>query len=275
MNTVGASTSPRHFLTTLRLRAADGAELNLTGATITPDMIPNTPVVLSTAIGGDDICEKDFPAGAAAGKIVVCKRGRVDGRAATSFTVKQGGGVGEILYNPTRQNLFTDNFWVRTVMLEGPEPANTMLAFLAAHSGVTATWKTGVPTHVRPDEMTVFSSRGPDGDFIKPDVTAPGLQILAGTTPTPWGAVASGPSGELFMAIAGTSMSSPHAAGVSALIKAAHPDWTPGQIKSAMMTSSVQDVVKNDGHTPSDPFDRGAGSCSRRRPRRRPGRRSS
>jgi len=259
VNTVGASTSPRHFLTTLKLRAAGGAQLNLTGASITPDMTPDTPVVLSTAIGGDDICGK-IPAGAATGKIVVCKRGLVAGRAATSFNVKQAGGVGEILYNPTRQNLFTDNFWVRTVMLEGPEPANTLLAFLAAHSGVTATWKTGVPTRVRADEMTVFSSRGPDGDFIKPDVTAPGLQILAGTTPTPWGAVASGPPGELFMAIAGTSMSSPHAAGVSALIKAAHPDWTPGQIKSAMMTSSVQDVVKNDGHTPADPFDRGAGS---------------
>ncbi len=55
-------------------------------------------------------------------------------------------------------------------------------------------------------------------------------------------------------------MSSPHAAGVSALVKAVHPDWTPGQIKSALMTSSVQTVVKEDGVTPADPFDRGAGS---------------
>ncbi|HQX88393.1 MAG TPA: S8 family serine peptidase, partial [Ornithinibacter sp.] len=69
-----------------------------------------------------------------------------------------------------------------------------------------------------------------------------------------------GPEGELFQAIAGTSMSSPHLAGASALVKAAHPTWTPGQIKSALMTSSTQDVLKEDGVTPADPFDRGAGS---------------
>src|SRR5204862_3584895 len=47
---------------------------------------------------------------------------------------------------------------------------------------------------------------------------------------------------------------------VSALVKAAHPDWTPAEIKSALMTSSVQTVVKEDGTTAADPFDMGAGS---------------
>ena len=94
-----------------------------------------------------------------------------------------------------------------------------------------------------------------------PTSPRPGVQILAGMTPQPTGRpLAGGPPGKLFQAIAGTSMSSPHSAGVSALVKAAHPDWTPAMIKSALMTSAVQDVLKEDGVTPADPFDAGAGS---------------
>jgi len=109
--------------------------------------------------------------------------------------------------------------------------------------------------------MASFSSRGPTSDWIKPDITAPGVQVLAGTTPQPDQTTAdNGPPGNLYMAIAGTSMSSPHAAGVSLLVKAAHPTWTPEEIKSALMTSAVQTVVKEDGVTPATPFDDGAGS---------------
>jgi len=101
-------------------------------------------------------------------------------------------------------------------------------------------------------------------------VTAPGIEILAGRSPQPWsGAIASGPPGDLYMAIAGTSMSSPHAAGASALVKAAHPSWTPGQIKSALMTSSIQNVLREDGVAAANPFDTGAGSIPTERSVRR------
>ena len=106
--------------------------------------------------------------------------------------------------------------------------------------------------------MADFSSRGPfttESDWIKPDVTAPGVRILAAYTPEP----ADGSAGDYFAYLQGTSMSSPHIAGLAALIKEAHPEWSPAAIKSALMTSARQNVVKEDGATPADPFDFGAG----------------
>ncbi len=106
--------------------------------------------------------------------------------------------------------------------------------------------------------MANFSSRGPylvEPDWIKPDITAPGVQILAAYSPDQ----ADGSQGDLFDYLSGTSMSGPHIAGLGALIKEAHPDWSPAQIKSALMTTARQDIVKEDGATPADPFDFGAG----------------
>ena len=133
-------------------------------------------------------------------------------------------------------------------------------SFVNGHTNVMATWAQGTAQPGQADMMASFSSRGPTGDWIKPDVTAPGVQVLAGMTPQPDQTTAdNGPPGNLYQAIAGTSMSSPHSAGVSALVKAAHPTWTPAEIKSALMTSSVQSVVKEDGVTPAGVFDMGAG----------------
>ena len=68
------------------------------------------------------------------------------------------------------------------------------------------------------------------------------------------------PPDQLFQIISGTSMSSPHIAGSAALLKQLHPDWTPGQIKSALMTTATVDgLVKEDGVTPATPFDLGSG----------------
>jgi subtilisin family serine protease len=106
--------------------------------------------------------------------------------------------------------------------------------------------------------MAGFSSRGPFPtvrDWIKPDITAPGVNILAGATPEP----NDGSYGGFFQYLSGTSMSTPHIAGVAALLLEAHPDWTPAMIRSAMMTTARQNVVKEDGLTKADPFDFGAG----------------
>jgi subtilisin family serine protease len=161
-----------------------------------------------------------------------------------------------ILYNPTLMETMTDNHFLPTVHL--PD-GRQFLAFANAHpSGLSASFTAGVKANGKGDVMAGFSSRGPGGQFLKPDVTAPGVQILAGNTPTP-DEIPSGPAGEYYQAIAGTSMSSPHVAGSAALMKALHPTWTPGQIKSALMTTATTNVVKEDLTTPADPFDMGAG----------------
>jgi subtilisin family serine protease len=269
VNTIAASTPPYYYLSTLKLTADNGDKASFTGSEITPGIDSATDVVMAADIAGynDPLCGTPIPTGTSAdGAVVVCERGNPAGRAADSFNVLQGGGAGMILYNPVHQDLFSDNFWVPTIMLDGgpyagvPAPTtDAFLDYMSSHTGVTATWDPGTLQPVTADVITTFSSRGPVGPWLKPNVTAPGIEILAGTTPQSVD-VATGPPGNLFMAIAGTSMSSPHAAGVAALVKAAHPDWTPGQITSALMTSSVQDVLDSDGSTPANPFATGAGS---------------
>ncbi|MEO6350274.1 MAG: S8 family serine peptidase [Candidatus Limnocylindrales bacterium] len=259
VNTVGASTSDRHFISTLHLTGDGGAALDIQGVTITAGVTSPTPVVLSSdAPYSNVLCDAPAAPGTFTGKVVVCKRGVV-GRAEKGYNVAQGGAAGMILYNASAAStdLESDNHWLPAIHVQ--YNGGNVPTFVTGHTNVMAWWTTGVATHVTGDVMASFSSRGPLSDFIKPDVTAPGVQILAGHSPKHID-VAGGPNGELFQAIAGTSMSSPHAAGVAALLKDAHPGWTPGEIKSAMMTQSVQDVLKEDGVTPADPFDRGAGS---------------
>jgi hypothetical protein len=257
-NTVGASTSNRHFTSTLVVTADNGDVFEAEGATITDGIAPTDLIRAEDVAGyGDALCQTPLPAGSVTGMVVACERG-VIARVDKGFNVLQGGGAGMVLYNLAQSDVETDNHWLPAIHLSDDEGI-AFVDFTDAHTGEQASWDPGSQTKVRGDVMADFSSRGPVGDFIKPDVTAPGIQVLAGHSPEHIGTVG-GPPGELFQAIAGTSMSSPHAAGVSALIKAAHPDWTPGQIKSAMMTSARRDVLKEDGVTPTDPFDDGAGS---------------
>lgn len=108
------------------------------------------------------------------------------------------------------------------------------------------------------NQMQAFSARGPsvwEPNVLKPDVTAPGVDILAGHTPD----VANNVRGERFQYLSGTSMAVPHVAGVAALLKEAHPDWSPAALKSAVVTTARQTIRKEDGHTAADPFDFGGG----------------
>ena len=254
LTTVAASTQTREFASTLELTAADGATYEVDGATITPGVGPLPVVAAAAAPYSDALCQEPAPAGSFTGKIVVCQRGG-NGRVEKGFNVLQGGAEGMILYNPTLADVETDNHFLPAIHIAD---GTDLVAFLGAHTGITGQWADGATRDGQGDVMAAFSSRGPGGVSIKPDITAPGVQILAAQTPTP-DEVAGGPAGEYYQAIAGTSMSSPHIAGVALLLKALHPDWTPGQIRSAMMTQSLTEVLKEDLATPADPFDMGAG----------------
>jgi Subtilase family/Fibronectin type-III domain/PA domain len=256
VTTVAASTQTREFTSTLTLTGGSDT-LSLTGASITAGIGEATPVVLAGSVAGyagGSTCLTPAPAGLFAGKIVACERGGNE-RVNKGYNVVQGGAVGMILYNPALADVETDNHWLPSVHLAD---GTQFTQFMAGHSEVTATFTAGQKSNGKADVIAAFSSRGPGGFGIKPDITAPGVQILAGHTPTPEQTVG-GPPGELYQAIAGTSMSAPHIAGSAALLMALHPDWTPGQIKSALMTTAKTGVVKEDEQTPADPFDFGSG----------------
>jgi subtilisin family serine protease len=262
VTTVAASTQRRAFRSTVTLTGG-GASATVTGASITQGISTPAPVVLASAAPySDPLCLTEPPAGLFAGKIVACERG--PNRVLKSFNVRQGGGVGMLMYNTTENSnlsdLMTDNHWIPSVLLDKAN-ADELLAFVAAHPDVAASFTQGAETTAQGDTITGFSSRGPGGDFLKPDVTAPGLSILAGGSPaTNPELPVLGPPGNQFMAIAGTSMSSPHVAGAGALLFALHPDWTPGQVKSALETTAkTAGVFKTDTTTPADPFDFGGG----------------
>jgi minor extracellular serine protease Vpr len=80
--------------------------------------------------------------------------------------------------------------------------------------------------------ITSFSSAGPTnfGHMLKPDISAPGLDVLSSTPPAT--------TGSTFSVYAGTSMATPHVAGAAALLLQRHPGWLPGQVKSALMTTA-------------------------------------
>ncbi|XP_010541122.2 PREDICTED: subtilisin-like protease SBT2.6 [Tarenaya hassleriana] len=99
--------------------------------------------------------------------------------------------------------------------------------------------------HKSAPEVALFSARGPntkdfsfeDADLLKPDILAPGCLIWAAWSPN--GTDEANYVGEGFAMISGTSMAAPHIAGIAALVKQKHPQWSPAAIKSALMTTST------------------------------------
>lgn len=256
VTTVAASTQQRFYQGEVKTKGGPKVK----GASLTPGA-PRTGFIDAEHAGGDLCLPDTLDPALVTGNIVLCRRGAI-GRAAKSQAVAAAGGVGMVLYNnDDDDNLFTDTHAVPSVHVDNSDGLK-LKEYIAkqATKGKDAEVeinKTGKETKAKgAPSVTYFSSRGPNGpvlDIIKPDITAPGHQILAGDAPT------ANAVGDSFQAISGTSMSSPHVAGLYALVKQAHPDWSPAAARSAIMTTADTKVTSDDRKTQATPFEMGAG----------------
>uniref|UniRef100_A0A0E0KFC7 Subtilisin-like protease n=1 Tax=Oryza punctata TaxID=4537 RepID=A0A0E0KFC7_ORYPU len=196
-------------------------------------------------IVGDDV----------AGHLVVCQSDPVEDESIVSAMMATGAG-GVVLINTESEGY--------TTVLEDYGPGMVQVTVAGGHN-ITEYARSSSAGGSKPNATVVFdntllgvhpaptvasfSSRGPSKivpGVLKPDVLAPGLNILAAWPPHLIHGDGSGGGGGLFKVISGTSMATPHASGVAALVKSRHPDWSPAAIKSAILTTS--DVVDSAGN---------------------------
>nr|XP_043623904.1 subtilisin-like protease SBT1.4 [Erigeron canadensis] len=195
---------------------------------------------------GDRYCYSGkLNASLAAGKIVVCDRGG-NARVDKGFAVKLAGGVGLIHTNldENGEELLADAHVIPATML-GATAGDKVKEYVRSDPSPTATIVirgTVIGKSPSAPRVASFSSRGPNyrtAEIIKPDVIGPGVNILAGwtgeTSPT---SLDTDSRRVEFNIISGTSMSCPHVSGLCALLRKAHPTWSPAAIKSALMTTA-------------------------------------
>ncbi|MDP3820714.1 MAG: S8 family peptidase [Burkholderiales bacterium] len=210
------------------------------------------PTQVALCYGADDDAAVLDPV-KVAGKIVVCQRG-ITARTNKSLAVQRAGGVGMILFNSPDSSLNADFHFVPTVHV-GLSSGLAIKAYAATAGATASIAKATIVFNVPAPLTAAFSSRGPllagNGDLLKPDLIAPGQDILAGVAPP-------GNNGKLFDLYSGTSMSSPHVAGLAALFKQKYPGWSPMAIKSALMTTGY-DVLDPSVSTATRIFRQGAG----------------
>jgi uncharacterized repeat protein (TIGR01451 family) len=277
--TVGSPTSAPWItgIAATRHNRSYSKSLTLTGGDTTPPagiegealaggIGPVSIVYAGAAPYNDRYCGTPTADGAFAGKIVVCDRGGTYnsasiGRVQKGANVLARGAVGMVLAEITvTASTITPNIGgitadphVLPAIHIGADDGYRLKAWLATGTNQQATIgdATREVNDAKADIVASFSSRGPSRsvpDVMVPMLAAPGVEI--------WAAYS---APDEFNMIQGTSMASPHAAGAAALLAAVRPEWTPDMIRAAMMTTAKTQLFKEDGVTPADPFDVGAG----------------
>uniref|UniRef100_A0A0D3GSS1 Subtilisin-like protease n=1 Tax=Oryza barthii TaxID=65489 RepID=A0A0D3GSS1_9ORYZ len=248
MTTVGAGAVDRLFPANLTL----GNGEVLVGQSLYTKMATGTtmaPLVLL-----DSCDEWSLSPDVVMGKIVVCLAGVYEG-----MLLQNAGGAGLVSMQGEEwhgDGVVADAFTLPALTLSYSKAEKLMDYFESAASPVasfsfaceTVTGENRAPTAVG------FSSRGPNRvvpELLKPDVLAPGLNILAAwPRDIPVSMLNMDTRRSEFNILSGTSMACPHAAGVAALIKKRHGDWTPAMIRSAMMTTAA--TLDNTGRDITD-----------------------
>ncbi|KAF8413405.1 hypothetical protein HHK36_001387 [Tetracentron sinense] len=204
----------------------------------------------------------------AAGKIVLCfSIPNKQNIYTASYAVSEAGGVG-LIYAKSRDNLLGScdfvpcievDYEVGTQILSYIRNSRSPVAKLSHPETIVGKW-------VSP-RVAYFSSRGPSSmspAVLKPDIAAPGVSILAAYPPF------TDPMNSYeYVLKSGTSMACPHVAGIAALIKSLHRDWSPAAIKSALVTTASQTgtdggkiIAEGETRKPADPFDIGGGHAN-------------
>ncbi|XP_056174605.1 subtilisin-like protease [Syzygium oleosum] len=242
--TVGASTIDRTIKATAKL--GNGAEYDGESLFQPKDFGSAYPLVYAGANGNQTsaLCaEGSLRNSDVKGKMVLCERGGGIGRIAKGQEVKDAGGAAMILMNdelngystladahvlPATHIPYADGLKIKAYINSASNPTATIL------------FKGTIIGNSDAPAVTSFSSRGPSFEspgILKPDIIGPGVSILAAW---PFSLDNSTTTSATFNIISGTSMSCPHLSGVAALLKSAHPDWSPAAIKSAIMTTAYQ-----------------------------------
>jgi subtilisin family serine protease len=250
VTTVAAASDDRAFLGTVTL--GDGTTVE--GAS-TSAGTPELPVVDAAQLGNPTCDPAGSFAEAATGAIVLCAGSALTPAAVTSAVADQGGAAAIVADLSGSRTVVAG----RTVLplISVDEVSASRVALFIAESGgaAVATLGRGIPTEVTGSIIAPFSARGPNPlvpDILKPDVTAPGVAIVAATS-------TDGGAAETFATHSGTSAAAAHVAGVYALLRQAHPTWSASAVKSALVTTTRRDVWTDGELTPADALSAGSG----------------
>ncbi|KDO84931.1 hypothetical protein CISIN_1g004113mg [Citrus sinensis] len=277
--TVAASTIDRDFESDIVLggnKVIKGESINFSNL----QKSPVYPLIYAKSAKKDDAnenaarnCDLDSLAGALVkGKIVLCDNDDDMGSVVDKKDgVKSLGGVGVIVIDDQSRAVASSYGTFPLTVISSKEAAEILAYINSKRNPVATILPTVSVTKYKPaPAIAYFSARGPSPltrNILKPDITAPGVNILAAWMGNDTGEAPEGKEPPLFNVISGTSMSCPHISGVVAAIKHQNPTFSPSEIKSAVMTTATQTnnlrapITTNSGAA-ATPYDFGAGEVS-------------